>query len=97
MAKRFKRTGKLIREEMENIGLTVVQFAVVSGISLMDMNDILEKDIPITEENAKKIGKALNIKWETIYQYDKYYRIQCEQDSKSKAEESKDGNCNNTI
>ena len=84
MPRRFQRTSKLIYIEMKKNCYNVISFAMATGIPLMDLNDILENDIPITEENAKKLGKALNIKWETIYQYDKYYRIQCEMDEREK-------------
>lgn len=51
--------GELLRETLDELGLTQVAFAAALGISPMRVSHVLRGERPITAELALRLGRAL--------------------------------------
>lgn len=72
--KQLRPTQELLMAHINRKHISVINLAINSNIPYIALGDILEKDIEISEENAKKLGKALHIDWKQLYAYDRAYR-----------------------
>lgn len=70
----MKPTGDVIKALIKKYNLSITSLSVQAGIPIMELLDIVEGGMPISEKNSEKLAKYLKSKPSEIYYYDREYQ-----------------------